>query len=145
MKKLLLLSLVLLSSISLNAQKTNTLNTLTSSQSILVNMGCEGANCAGLTVDNTSGGVVLTSSVYNPTVTDQAAGFSRAQRADCYNTGAKIWVTDNGVITLAASKGRAVLDGGTFSIYGYTNISNFHAIRDAAVSSTLYCDYYRQQ
>lgn len=126
------------------AQKQNALTTDRSNTTLLVSIGCEGTNCAGLTIDNTAGGVGLTSSKYNPVVTDQPSGFSQAQRAICSNTGAKIWVTDVPSVTLSSGKGQFILDGGVFTIDGYTNISNFKAIRDAAVSSTIYCTYYRQ-
>lgn len=138
------LVLVLLASTMLTAQKQIDLKTGNSQVAVLINIGCEGANCVGKTVDATAGGITLTSASYNPTVTDQPAGFSQAQKASCYNTGAKIWVTDNTAITLATGRGKAIQDGGVFDIYGFTAISNFKAIRDAAVSSTLYCDYYRQ-
>lgn len=128
-----------------NAQKVLPLTTDRVTNSILVNMGCEGTNCAGLTVDSTAGGVTLTSSAYNPTVTDQPSGYSQAQRADCYNSGNKIWVTTNPNITLTTGRGIGYADATYFTVYGYTNIKNLHAIRDASSSSTLYCDYYRQQ
>lgn len=147
MKKLrLLLSFifVLFLALSPSAQKTSAPNTANTNTTILIDIGCEGANCAGLTVDATAGGVALTSASYNPSVADQPAAFSQAQMADCYNTGAKIWVTDNSAITLASGRGKAIQDGGYFQVYGFTNISKFKAIRDAAVSSTLYCNYYRQ-
>jgi hypothetical protein len=131
---------------NINAQKNQAQNTGNTQTTILVWMGCEGTNCVGKTVDATAGGVVLDSTKYNPTVTDQPSEFSRAQLAICTNTGAKIWVSSAPTtsLTLATSRGQYVLDGGVFSVYNYTNISNFHAIRDAAVSSTLFCDYYRQ-
>lgn len=139
------LSFVLVFSIaSLHAQKTNILNTATSNTTITNSFACEGTNCAGLTIDATAGGIVLTAANYNPTVTDVPSGFSQAQRADCFNNGAKIWVTSNSAITLSSGKGRPVLDGSSFTIFGFTNIANFKAIRDAAVSSTLFCDYSRQ-
>lgn len=145
----LLLALIVIVSLPLQAQaqqpKTTILTAGNSTTAVLYNMACEGTNCVGITIDATAGGIVLTSSKYNPTVTDQPSQYSRAQMASCYNTGAKIWVTDNAAATLATARGRAILDGERFTIYGYTNIVNFKAIRDAAVSSTLFCDYYRQQ
>lgn len=128
------------------AQKAIGLNTGNVNTAILDWIGCEGTNCAGKTVDATAGGVTLTSAQYNPTVTDLPAAFSRAQIAVCTNSGAKIWVSvaPSATVTLATAKGQPILDGGSFTVYGYTQISNLHAIRDAAVSSLLYCDYYRQ-
>jgi hypothetical protein len=146
---LVLLALIVIVFLPLQAQaqqpKTTILTAGNSTTAVLVNMGCEGTNCVGIAIDATAGGIALTSAKYNPTVTDQPSQFSRAQMASCYNTGAKIWVTDNSAITLASARGRAILDGGTFTIYGYENISAFKAIRDAGVSSTLFCDYYRQR
>lgn len=146
MKKSLIICLatLFLFSLSVNAQRHNTLDTSNSQIAVLVTFACEGTNCAGKTIDNTAGGISLTSANYNPTVTDQPSGFSQAQMASCNNSGAKIWVTVNSAITLSSGKGQPIIDGGSFVIYGYTNIANFKAIRDAAVSSTLYCDYYRQ-
>lgn len=143
-KKFVWLLLILLFASNVFAQKTTPLRTDNSNTALTVTFGCEGTNCAGLTVDATAGGVVLTAANYNPVVVDQPSGFSQAQRADCFNTGAKIWVTSNSAITLSSGKGRAVGDGGTFTIFGFTEIKNFKVIRDAAVSSTLYCDYSRQ-
>lgn len=144
--KKLLLALVIqgLVATPADAQKHNTLDTSNSQGAYLVPFACEGTNCAGKTIDATAGGITLTSANYNPVVTDQPAGFSQSQVAVCFNTGAKIWVTSNSAITLSSGKGLPILDGGSFTIYGFTNISNFKAIRDAAVSSTLYCDYLRQ-
>lgn len=136
--------LVILLASNVQAQKQNGLNTANVIETILPTFACEGSNCAGLTVDNTAGGVVLTAATYNPTVTDLPSGFSRAQVASCTNTGAKIWITTTPSVTLATGKGRPIVDGGSFIIYGYTDISNFHAIRDAAISSVLNCDYGRQ-
>lgn len=144
MRSVILILVCLIVSSPVYAQKTTSLNTANVNLTIVTNLGCEGTNCAGLTIDATAGGIALTASKYNPTVTDQPSGFSQAQVASCYNTGAKIWITDNSAITLSSGKGKPILDGGYFTIYGYTNIANFKAIRDAAVSSTLYCDYYRQ-
>lgn len=127
------------------AQKANTLNTSNVNIVTMIQLGCEGTNCAGLTVDATAGGVTLTSSKYNPVVADQPSAFSQAQLAICTNSGAKIWYTANSSITLASGDGQPAVDGTTFNIYGFINIQNFKAIRDAAVSSTLRCDYYRQQ
>lgn len=143
-KLLKTLSLVVLLASPAYAQKAISLNTSNVNITQLVWIGCEGTNCAGKTVDATAGGVTLTSSSYNPTVTDLPSGFSRAQVAVCTNSGAKIWVTPTSTITLASAKGQPIPDGQSFTIYYYDNISGFHAIRDAAVSSTLYCDYYRQ-
>lgn len=126
------------------AQKTTSLNTANSQESILITFACEGTNCAGLTIDATAGGIALTSAKYNPTVTGLPSGFSQAQIAICTNSGAKIWVTVNSAITLASGDGQPINDGTTFTIYGYTNVANFKAIRDASTSSTLRCDYYRQ-
>lgn len=140
--KLLLLLVVLLLIPSL-AQAQQSLLTTNVNVAILKSFACEGTNCAGLTIDATAGGTALTSAQYNPSTADNPSGFSRAQRADCYNVGAKIWVTSLSTITLSTGKGMAVLDGGYFTIYGYTDISTFKAIRDAAVSSVLYCTYSR--
>lgn len=143
-RRLILLTILILTTIPLSAQRHNTLDTSNSQGAYLVAFACEGTNCAGKTIDATAGGITLTSANYNPVVTDQPAGFSQAQTAVCYNTGAKIWVTSNSTITLSSGKGLAILDGGSFTIYGFASISTFKAIRDAAVSSTLYCDYLRQ-
>lgn len=145
MKLLKWLSLVLvLSCVSLSAQKANTLNTSNVQITNLIQFGCEGTNCAGLTIDATAGGVSLTSSKYNPVVTDLPSAFSQAQLAICTNSGAKIWVTSNSAITLAASDGQPIQDGTVIYIYGFINIQNFKAIRDSVTSATLRCDYYRQ-
>jgi hypothetical protein len=146
--KLLKLSLSIVLAIGLcvpiQAQRKNNLDTSNVQISNLVWMSCEGTNCVGLTVDATAGGVTLTSAKYSPTVTDQPSGFSQAQVAICSNSGAKIWVSDGTSFTLATARGMPVNDGSTFIVYGFTNISNMHLIRDAAVSSTVFCNYYRQ-
>lgn len=134
------------------AQKSLSLNTDRSQETILIWMGCEGTNCAGTTVDNTAGGVTLTSTQFNPAVgatfcpSGTNRGMCQAQVAFCSNAGAKIWVSSalTSAVTLASGDGQPFNDGTTFTIYGFTNISNFHAIRDAGSSSTLRCDYYRQ-
>lgn len=146
MRRLILVaSLLLVPSVAL-AQKTTGLNTSNVQNSYQIEFACEGTNCVGKTVDATAGGVTLTAATYNPTVTDQPAGFSQAQAAFCTNTGAKIWVTStpSTVLTLASGRDTPIQDGQGFWIYGFTNIQNFRAIRDAAVSSTLLCAYYRQ-
>lgn len=148
MKKLLLFLLFVLA-FTLNAEaqnpKTTNLTAANSNTVILLNMGCEGTNCVGLTIDATVGGIALTAAKYSPTVANQPPAYSNSQRADCYNTGSKIWVTDNATLTLASGRGRAIYDGQFFSIYGIDSIQNFKAIRDSSTSSTLYCDYYRQR
>ena len=126
------------------AQNQAVLTTGRSQSTVLVTFSCEGVNCAGLIVDATVGGVTLTAAKYNPVVADQPAEFSRAQSVYCTNNGAKIWYTTVPGVTLATTLGQPVLDTGSFTIYGYANIVNFRAIRDAAVSSTLRCDYSRQ-
>ena len=145
MRKLIGLFL-LIPSLAIAQQAPNAALTTDKSQTTVVSaFACEGTSCAGLTVDATAGGVALTASKYNPTVTDTPSMISRAQTAICTNSGAKIWVTSVATgVTLASGKGQPIADGGLFTIYGYANISNFKAIRDAAISSTLFCDYYRQ-
>lgn len=122
------------------------LTTDKSQTTILVWIGCEGTNCAGKTVDNTAGGVTLTVAQYSPTVTGAPTFTTQAQVAICVNSGNKIWVTPapSATVTLATGDGQPIFDGGGFTIYGIKNITNFHAIRDAASNSTLFCDYYRQ-
>lgn len=151
MKRFLQISLTLVIVITtilptgVQAQKQNALTTDRALSTLLVEFACEGANCAGKTVDATAGGVILTVLTYSPAVTaDLPAGFTNAQRADCINSGAKIWITSSPGVTLASGKGRPIFDGGSFTIYGLTNLTNFRAIRDAAVSSTLFCAYSRQ-
>lgn len=126
------------------AQKTTSLNTANVQIASVVQFGCEGTNCVGITIDATAGGVALTSAKYAPVVADQPSGFSQAQIAICTNSGAKIWYTSNSSITLSSGSGQPAVDGTVFIIYGNANIVSFKAIRDAAVSSTLRCDYYRQ-
>lgn len=130
-----------------NAQKIAPLNTATANITVVpVWIGCEGANCVGKTIDATAGGITLTSAQYNPTVSFTPSNLTQAQTATCANFGAKIWVSSAPAasLTLASGRGQPIQDGQGFSIYGFTAIANFRAIRDAAVSSTLVCDYYRQ-
>jgi hypothetical protein len=143
-KRITLLIILATTLVSAQQAPQAALTTDKSNATVVIAFACEGTACVGKTVDATAGGIILTVATYNPTVTDTPPMFTRAQSAICTNTGAKIWVTSVPSITLVSGKGQPILDGQIFTIYGYNNIVAFHAIRDAAVSSNLLCDYYRQ-
>lgn len=98
-----------------------------------------------ITVDATSGGVAFTALTINPTCTD-CIPFSRAaQRADCTTesqTGINIRATITGTAP-TTTVGTLITSGTTFTVFGYTNISAFRAIRTAGTSVVMFCTYSR--
>ncbi len=98
-----------------------------------------------ITVDATAGGVAFTSSLVNPTCTSCPINTLRAQRVDCVseaNSGAQFRVTITGTAP-TTTVGQLITSGQSFTVYGYSNILAFRAIRTAATSTSMYCVFSR--
>lgn len=136
-----ILIVVLLLSATINAQQSGQALVTTNSQSSILNAFADEA----ITIDATAGGVGFTAAKINPTCTD-CIPFSRAaQRADCtteYSAGINIRATVTGTV-VTASVGTLIVSGTTFTVFGYTNIAAFKAIRTASTSVAMYCTYSR--
>lgn len=96
-----------------------------------------------ISITGTAGG--FTSSLINPTCTDCPINVLRATRADCTTESAvginfRVTITST---TPTASVGTLIASGTSFSVFGYTNIVAFRAIRTAATSIDMYCIYSR--
>lgn len=136
MKRLLLTSSFLfLFTIGITGQQS--LNTQTSKDGIKPTFASE-----QITVANTAIG--FTAGTINPTVASGLTGASRATVASCTNSGAAIRILSSGT-TPTTTLGLLVGDGQSFTVYGYTDIAAFRAIRIAGVSSVLDCQYGRVQ
>lgn len=131
-KYILLLSLFLTGSIS--AQQ---LNSTTITNAIRTSFASE-----KITVDATAGGVRFTAATINPTCTDCVPGTNnRATGASCSLETGDIRILTSGTVT--ASTGLYITAGSSFTLYGYTDINAFRAIRVTATSGTINCIYYR--
>lgn len=135
MRKIIYLSILSVFLLSTPTHTQSALNTLNSQVAILTDFDSESITIAGTSIGFTAGTI-------NPVVTDKPAFASQAQRASCQNTGtANINViTDSKAATTSMP---VITPSGTFTVYGYTNITNFRAIRSTGVSSTIYCIYSR--
>lgn len=138
-KKLLLLALLL--PITIHAQSAgNTLLTGTSQIGILNAYASE-----AISVDATAGGVGFTAAKISPTCTDCPINVLRAVRADCTTeaqTSINIRVTVDGTV-VSSTVGTLITSGTTFTVFGYTNIAAFKAIRTASTTVAMYCTYSR--
>lgn len=132
----LLLSLLILSLPSISHAQ-STLTTLNTQISVVTAFNDE-----QVTIDATAGGVGFTAAKINPSCTNCNPDNSRASRADCKVESADIRLSLTATAPTSAV-GLLIANGSTFTLYGYTNISTFKAIRTAAVSATLSCIYYR--
>ena len=115
-----------------------TLLTGTSQDGILVAFANEAITVAGTSIG-------FTEATINPTCTDCPLNVLRATRADCtteLQTGINIRVTITGT-TPTSSVGILISSGQSFTVYGYTNIAAFRAIRTASTSVAMYCTYTR--
>lgn len=98
-----------------------------------------------LTVSSTS--KALTSSKYNPTITDVPSSQSRADYAviTVETDAIRWWPCTGSLCTVGAptsSTGHLVPTGGAFTIYGYGNIVSLRMIRVTA-DATIQVSYYR--
>ncbi len=136
-KLLALFILAILSFPSIGAAQ-STLNTRNSQSAILVPYAEEAITIAGTAIG-------FTAATINPTCTDCPVNVLRAQRADCVTeatSGAQIRVTGAGT-TPTAAVGQLLSSGQVFTVYGYTAIAAFRAIRTASTSVPMYCVYSR--
>lgn len=135
--KFILLLLLLTPSLTRAQQPLNTRN---AQDAILVPYAEE-----AITIDATAGGKGFTSATINPTCTGCPINTLRAQRADCVTeatSGAQFRVTTAGT-TVTSSVGQLLTSGMNFTVYGYTAIAAFRAIRTASTSVPMYCVYSR--
>lgn len=97
-------------------------------------------NGEAITVANTSIG--FTSATINPTCTGCPINTLRATTATCTLQTGNIIVRSDGTAP-TSTVGLLITAGQSFAIYGYTDISNFRAIRVTSTSGDLYCQYSR--
>jgi hypothetical protein len=93
-------------------------------------------------VSVTTSSTALTSSVYNPTVTDVASVNSRAEFADieCDSHNVRVWMTG---ADPTASVGILFSISTLYTIQGYHDISNFRAISADGSNAACNVQYYR--
>lgn len=140
MKKLIILALLVLTPIVYAQSPGTTLLTGTSQVGILTAYDSE-----TITVSSTAGGVGFTTSKISPTCTDCPLNVLRAVRVDCTTepqTGINIRVTIDGTV-VTTTVGTLIASGTTFTVFGYSNIAAFKAIRTAGTSVVMYCTYSR--
>lgn len=83
----------------------------------------------------------FTSSKINPTVSSGNPDNTRASAASCTLETADVRILTSGTPT--SSTGMYVTAGQSFTIFGYTDIAAFLAIRISGTSGVLNCVYYR--
>lgn len=98
-----------------------------------------------LTVSSTS--KALTASVYNPTITGVQASQSRADYAviTVETDSIRWWPCTGTLCTVGAptsANGHLVTAGGSFTVYGYSNIVSLRMIR-VTTDATIQVSYYR--
>lgn len=137
--KSLMLSVCLslaISSLAVPVLAQSSLNTQNTQISVRVSFASEAITVSSVAIGFTAGTI-------NPTVPDKPAASSQATLAVCSNTGtATLNILDTGTNPNATTIGLPVPAGGSFKVYGFTNISRFRAISTGA-DSPLYCIYYR--
>ena len=84
----------------------------------------------------------FTSALITPTCTDCPINTLRATLATCTLETANIRVLSDGTDP-TTTDGLLITMGSTFSVYGYTNIAAFRAIRATGTSGDLDCQYSR--
>lgn len=84
----------------------------------------------------------LTAATYNPTVTNADRLTTRAEFADieCDTHAVRVWLTGSAP---TASQGILFSTGTLYTIQGYHDISNFHAISADGSDATCNVQYYR--
>lgn len=140
MKRLLLvLSLILIPTISGAQSPGVTLTTGRSQDGILVAYDGEAITIAGTAIG-------FTASKISPTCTNCPLNVLRATRADCVTeSGAAFFRALETGTTPTAAIGKLYAAGTMFTVYGYTNIAAFLAIRTSSTSISMYCTYSRPQ
>lgn len=136
MKKLILF--LLLSTPLIAQSPGGPLQTGTSQDGIVTSYDGEAITVAGTAIG-------FTASKISPTCTDCPLNVLRATRADCTTeaqTDINIRILANGT-TPTSTVGLLLTSGKSFTVYGYTNIAAFRAIRTAATSVVMYCVYSR--
>lgn len=98
-----------------------------------------------LTVSNTS--KALTSSIYNPTITDVQSSQSRADYAvvTVETDSIRWWPCTGSLCTVGAptsTSGHLVTSGSSFTVWGYGNIVSLRMIR-VTTDATIQVSYYR--